>query len=218
MEFEKFAHTYGQYNLIQKEVIKRYINSLAPRVVDLGCGSEGLCKYRDFEFYLGIDSSPSMLKLNPCNTKLLDFNDRECFEYLKRLDFEQIVSFSAIQWARDLDFVFREIKNLNKSFLLAIFTSNTFKRLHNYLEVKSPIYSKEEILKSAGILSPKTEILRYSLEFNSPKEMLEYIKFSGVRGNTSANYANIKQFLKEFPFNTLEFEIVVLSGGDCRAC
>jgi malonyl-CoA O-methyltransferase len=217
MEFEKFAHTYGQYNLIQKEVIKRYINSLAPRVVDLGCGSEGLCKYRDFEFYLGIDSSPSMLKLNPCNTKLLDFNQKKCFEFLKTLEFDEIVSFSALQWAKDLDFVFGEIKKLNKRYLLAIFTSNTFKRLHNYLGVKSPIFSKEEILKSVKILNPNIEVLNYQLEFNTPKSMLEYIKFSGVRGNTLANFSNIKRFLREFPFNTLEFEIVVLSG-DFQAC
>jgi malonyl-CoA O-methyltransferase len=209
--FDKFAKSYEKYNLIQKKLIKKYVNYLENRVVDLGCGSEGLCKYRSFDFYLGIDASFNMLKLNPCNTVLMDFNKKETFDFIKTLDFEQIVSFSSLQWAKDLDFVFGEIKNLKKRYFLVLFTSATFKTLHNFLEVSSPIYSKDEILKSAAVLNPKVEILRYKLFFNSPKEMFEYIKFSGVKGNMRVNPAKIRKFLKEFPFNFLEFEIVVLS-------
>jgi malonyl-CoA O-methyltransferase len=210
--FDRFAHTYGEYNVIQKRIIKRYISSLKKRVVDLGCGSEGLCKYRDFDFYLGVDKSPQMLKLNPCNTMLLDFNTKKCFEEIKKFDFEQIVSFSALQWARDLDFVFREIKSLKKEYLLCIFTSDTFKGLHSFLKVKSPIYSKEEILKSAEVLEPEVEVLKYEMKFSSPKEMLKYIKLSGVKGNVFVNPFRLKRFLKEFPFDVLEFEAVVLKG------
>ncbi len=208
--FDRFAHTYGEYNVIQKRLIKKYLPFLKKRVVDLGCGSEGLCKYRDFEFYLGIDKSPQMLKRNPCNTLLLDFNTKKCFEEIKKYDFTQIVSFSALQWAKDLDFVFKEIKNLNKDFLLVLFTSNTFKKLHTFLNVNSPIYSKEEILKSAEVLEPEVEVLKYEMSFSSAKEMLEYIKFSGVKGNVFVNPLRLKKFLREFPFDSLEFEIIVL--------
>ena len=210
--FEKFAFSYSKYNIIQKKIIKKYINSLSSRVIDLGCGSEGLCKYKDFEFYLGIDNSKNMLKLNPCNTLMLDFNTKKCFEVIRRFDFNQIVSFSALQWARDLEFIFREIKNLNKSYLLAIFTSNTFKNFHKALNVTSPIYSKEEILKYSKILKPDIEILNYKIEFKKPKEMFEYIKFSGVNSGVRASIKDIKRFLKDFPINFLEFEIVVLKG------
>jgi malonyl-CoA O-methyltransferase len=208
--FERFANKYGEYNVIQRKIIKKYVNSLKNRVLDLGCGSEGLCKYRDFDFYLGIDVSANMLKLNPCNSVLMDFNKKETFEFIKKFQFDQIVSFSALQWARDLEFVIREIKNLNKSYLLAIFTSNTFKNLHSFLEIESPIYSKEEILKVSKILNPKVEILRYEMSFNNAKELLEYIKFSGVSGGVRAKRGKIREFLKTFPFNYLEFEIVVL--------
>ncbi|GAB6045712.1 hypothetical protein JCM11957_13100 [Caminibacter profundus] len=210
--FEKFAHTYGKYNVIQKKIIKKYLHLVKKRVIDLGCGSEGLCKYKDFEFYLGIDKSYEMLKRNPCNTMQLDFNEKRCFEVIKQFEFDQIVSFSALQWAKNLDFVFREIKNLNKEYILAIFTSNTFKTLHNYLEIDSPIFSKEKILKSARILNPETNILKYKMEFNSAKEMLEYIKFSGVKGDVKAPASKIRRFLKEFPFNYLEFEVIILNG------
>jgi malonyl-CoA O-methyltransferase len=209
--FDKFAHTYGEYNVIQKKIIKKYLPLVKNRVVDLGCGSEGLCKYKNFEFYLGIDRSEEMLRFNPCNTIKADFNTKECFEILKRYDFEQLVSFSALQWAKDLEFVFKEIKNLNKEYFLAIFTSNTFKSLHKYLGIKSPIYSEEEIIKYAEILKPnEAKKLYYEMSFNSPKELLEYIKYSGVSGNVKANVSKIKKFIKTFPVNVLEFEVIVL--------
>ena len=210
--FDKFAYSYGKYNVIQKEIIKKYIFAIKSRVVDLGCGSEGLCKYKNFDFYLGIDVSENMLTLNPCNTVKLDFNTKKCFEVIKTYDFDQIVSFSALQWADDLDFVFRKIKNLNKDYLLTIFTSNTFKELHEFLGIKSPIYTTEEILKSANILNPAIEILHYEMKFKKPNEVFEYIKFSGVSGGVRAPISKIKQFIKTFPFDTLKFEIIVLKN------
>jgi len=211
--FERFAHTYGRYNEVQKKVIKRYIDTLKNRVVDLGCGSEGLCKYREFEFYLGVDISKKMLRLNPCRWIMADFNTKECYEKIRKYDFEQIVSFSALQWAGDLSFVFEQIKSLEKEYLLAVFTSSTFKTLHKFLDVSSPIPSKKEILKAAELLKPKKiEVLNYEMCFDSPKEMLEYIKFSGVKGGIGAKRGKIKKFLKEFPHDFLEFEIVVLMG------
>ena len=209
--FDKFAHTYGKYNVIQKKIIKKYLPLVKNRVVDLGCGSEGLCKYKDFEFYLGVDRSEKMLRFNPCNTIKADFNTKECFEILKRYDFEQLISFSALQWADNLEFVFKEIKKLKKEYILAIFTSNTFKSLHNYLQIDSPIHSKEMILHYSKILNPsKVEILKYKLHFDNPLEMLRYIKFSGVKGNVKVSPVKLKRFIKEFPFNSLEFEVVVL--------
>jgi len=209
--FDKFANSYEKYNIIQKKIIKKYISLIKSKVVDLGCGSEGLCKYRDFDFYLGVDASENMLKLNPCNILNLDFNKKECFEEIKKYDFEQIVSFSALQWAKDLESVFKEIKNLEKDFLLTIFTSKTFSSLHKELNITSPIYSKEEILNYSKILNPKVEVLEYELFFSTPKEMLEYIKFSGVKGDVKAGIKHLKRFLKKFPVKKLEFEIVILS-------
>jgi len=210
--FDKFANTYGKYNIIQKKIIKKHLPLLKSKVIDLGCGSEGLCKYKNFDFYLGIDASDNMLKLNPCNTLKLDFNKKKCFEEIKKYDFNQIVSFSALQWAKDLEFVFSEIKSLNKDFLLTLFTSKTFSSLHKELNIISPIYKKEEILEYSKILNPKIEVLEYELFFETPKKMFEYIKFSGVKGEVRANIRNLKKFLKEFSVNKLEFEIIVLSS------
>jgi len=211
MKFDKFANTYSKYNFIQKKIIKSYLPFIKKRVVDLGCGSEGLCKYKKFDFYLGVDKSKEMLNLNPCNVINMDFDKKECFEKIKEYNFNQIVSFSALQWSKNLEFVFKEIKKLNKSFLLAIFTSNTFKNLHTCLDIKSPIYSREEILSYSSIFSSlNIDIIYYEMEFNNAKEMLNYIKFSGVSGNTNTKISKIRNLLKCNFLNKLEFEIVVL--------
>jgi len=211
MKFDKFANTYSKYNIIQKKIIKSYLPFIKKRVVDLGCGSEGLCKYKKFDFYLGVDKSKEMLNLNPCNVINMDFDKKECFEKIKEYNFNQIVSFSALQWSKNLEFVFKEIKKLNKSFLLAIFTSNTFKNLHTCLDIKSPIYSREEILSYSSIFSSlNIDIIYYEMEFNNAKEMLNYIKFSGVSGNTNTKISKIRNLLKCNFLNKLEFEIVVL--------
>jgi len=215
--FDRFAYTYGEYNVIQKKIIKQYLPLIKNRVVDIGCGSEGLCKYKKFDFYLGVDNSEKMLNLNPCNIQKADFNTKECYEIIKKYDFEQLVSFSALQWANNLEFVFKEIKNLNKEYLLVLFTSNTFKSLHKYLGIKSPIYSDKEILKAAEILNPnEIKKLYYEMSFDSPKKLLEYIKYSGVSGNVRANLSKIRKFIKNFPLNILEFEVIVLSGDSFK--
>jgi len=211
MKFDKFANTYSKYNFIQQKIIKSYLPFIKKRVVDLGCGSEGLCKYKKFDFYLGVDKSKEMLNLNPCNVINMDFDKKECFEKIKEYNFNQIVSFSALQWSKNLEFVFKEIKKLNKSFLLAIFTSNTFKNLHTCLDIESPIYSREEILSYSSIFSSlNIDIIYYEMEFNDAKEMLNYIKFSGVSGNTNTKISKIRNLLKCNFLNKLEFEIVVL--------
>ncbi len=210
--FDKYAFSYEKYNSIQKSLIRRYINLLSNRVVDLGCGSEGLCKYRNFDFYLGIDKSEEMLKRNPCNTLLCDFDDMECFERLKEFEFDEIVSFSALQWSRDLKKVFENIALFKKPFTLALFTSNTFKNLHSFLGVKSPIYSKEEILEYSKILSPRVEVLRFKKEFKTSIEMLRYIKLSGVNPKKMAGIKKLREICKKNLIKELEFEVIVLKS------
>ncbi len=206
--FDKFATTYQEYNIIQKRVIKEALPFLKSKVIDLGCGNTPLCLYKEFDFYLGIDNSINMLTLNPCNSLCLDFNDNKTFEEIKKYDFEQIVSFSALQWADNLEKTLNKIFSLKKDYYLAIFTSNTFKTLHQFLELKSPIYSREEILAIHS-----GEVKNYRLYFKRPTEMLNYIKFSGVSGGVQGNISKIKKFIREFPFNYLEFEIVLINSS-----
>jgi malonyl-CoA O-methyltransferase len=55
-------------------------------------------------------------------------------------------------------------------------------------------------------------VLNYELKFDNPVKLLEYIKYSGVSGNVKANIGKLKNFIKLFPINILEFEILVLKS------
>jgi len=212
-EFSKFAKDYAQKNIIQKQIIKKYSHSLQNKsILDLGCGNGALLEFCTPKNYIGIDFSKEMLNLHPHqNTYEYDFNTNECWEFIKQQDFEILVSFSALQWANDLNFIFKNIKSLNKPFLLAIFTSNTFKTIHQTANITSPIHSKEDILKYSKILNPKIEILNYKLHFEDKLEMFRYIKRSGVSsGEKKLSYKEIKTLIEKYPLNYLEFEILIL--------
>ena len=220
-EFSRFANEYQKLNIIQKKVAKYVAKNIKEEsvIVDLGCGSGVLLNfYKNYRYYYGFDFSQEMLNLHPKNEKIklkkCDFNTSECFEYLKKIDFDLIVSLSALQWANDLDFVFSNIAKLNKNFILAIFTSNTFKTIHQTANISSPIYSLEEILRTAKkFLNFEYEVLNYELKFNEKKEMFRYIKNSGVSGNRNVlDFKATKKLISNYPLDFLEFEIVILKG------
>jgi len=214
-EFSKFAKEYAKKNIIQKQIIKQYRSFLAnSSILDLGCGNGALLEFITPKKYIGIDFSQEMLNLHPhSNTYCLDFNTKECWEFIKQQNFDILVSFSALQWANDLNFIFKNIKSLNKPFLLAIFTSNTFKTIHQTANITSPIHSKEDILKYSKILDPKIKILNYKLHFEDKFEMFRYIKRSGVSsGEKKLSYKEIKTLIENYPLNYLEFEIIILKN------
>ena len=212
-EFSKFAKDYAKRNIIQKKILKKYSPILNNKsILDLGCGNGDLLKFCTPKHYIGIDFSNEMLNLHPNkNTYCFDFNTQKCWDFIKKQNFEILVSFSALQWANDLDFIFQNIKTLNKPYLLAIFTSNTFKTIHKIANITSPIHSKENILNYSKILNPQIEILEYKLHFEDKLEMFRYIKRSGVSsGENKLSYKEIKNLIKNYPLNYLEFEIMIL--------
>jgi len=212
-QFSRFATQYNQKNIIQKSIIQKYAPLLQNKsIIDLGCGSGSLLDFAKPKHYIGIDFSENMLKLHKhSNLYCLDFNQAKCWEFIKTQKFDMLVSFSALQWAKDLEYIFYQIKQLNKPFLLSIFTSNTFKTLHKTANITSPIYSKETILQHSKILNPKTELLKYKLYFDENIEMLRYIKKSGVSsGEKKLSPKEIKNLINNYPLNYLEFEIISL--------
>ena len=89
-----------------------------------------------------------------------------------------IISSSALQWSKELDFVLKELSLLSSIHYYAIFTSNTFKTLHKIAKVDSPIYSTIELktkLKK-NFRRVEFDIENYQLEFTSTRDMLKYIK------------------------------------------
>ncbi|WP_281951734.1 methyltransferase domain-containing protein [Nitrosophilus kaiyonis] len=219
-EFSRFAKTYQKYKIIQTKVAKHLISKIdskPKKILDLGAGSGEVYKNInwDFDNFIAVDSSKEMLNLHPdfkVKKLLCDFSTNSCFDILKKERFDLIIASSSLQWSQDLDFTFKEISKLNKDFIFAIFTDKTFETIHKIVNIKSPIYSLEEILSlSQKYFLINYEIKRYRLFFKNSLEMFRYIKKSGVSsGRKRLSYKEMKFLIDNYPYKYLEFEVVFL--------
>ena len=222
-EFSKHALEYNTYNIIQNKVVKQLLSKLnyKPKsILDLGCGSGALCKSIDweYEYFLGVDFAKGMLELHPKSKNINciygNFNDTSLFENLATYEFEHVFSSSSLQWAQDLESVFKSISSLKRPISLAIFTSGTFKTLNKTANLKSLLRSASTIQTlSEKYFNAEYEVLKYKLEFESTRDMFRYIKKSGVSGSRNVlTYKQTKKLMQEYPLNYLEFEILLISS------
>jgi len=225
-QFCKWAKEYHSSSIVQQKCAKILVQSLPKdigKTLDLGCGSgrvyEQIVKQSvNYSSFLGIDFSKDMLKLHPISkdVELLegDFNDKELFKKIDQ-EFDSVVSSSALQWASDLNFIFQQTSLLAPFGAFFLFGSNTFKSIHNIVNVDSPIHTIDYIQNSfkSHYSVKKSEIYNFKLEFNSTLDMLRYIKKSGVSGGGfGLGVREINKILKEYPHNYLEFETILLVG------
>ncbi len=222
-QFSKYASSYSSYNIIQDKVVRKLLSDLKykpKKILDLGCGSGAVCKNIDWKYkhFIGVDFAPRMLEIHPKakNIECIygDFNDERLFENLLTYQYEHIFSASALQWAINLEDVFKNIRNLNSPISLAIFTSGTFETLNKTAELE-PLLRSANIVKdlSDKYFNANFEIVKYSLEFESTREMFRYIKKSGVSGSRNLlSYKQTKKLMKEYPLNYLEFEVVFITS------
>ena len=223
-QFSKYANHYGSYNVIQEKVKERLLEQLwfkPKRILDLGCGSGAVCKSISwkYEHFIGVDFAAGMLELHPKSKKIEciygDFNDERLFENLITYEYDYILSASALQWAEDLQNVFKNIKLLNAPISLAIFTSGTFKTLNKTAKLEPLLRDKKEIkeLSLKYFAHAKIEVIKYKLEFSSTREMFKYIKKSGVSASRNIlSYKQTKKLMNEYPLNYLEFEVIFITS------
>jgi len=220
-EFSKHALHYGLYNVIQNKVIKRLLKKVKTKpknILDLGCGSGAFHESLTWQYnhFTGVDFAPGMLELHPkaqnCECIYGDFNDKTLFDNLLTYRYDYIFSASALQWAENLDMVFKNIKKLNAPVALAIFSSNTFQTLNETASLQPLLRSVEEIDKlQKRYFDAELEVVEYRLEFDSTRDMFKYIKNSGVSGSRKVlDYKQTKKLLNEYPLNYLEFEVVFI--------
>ena len=222
-EFSKYATHYGSYNVIQNRVVEKllsFVQNKPKKILDLGCGSGAVLKKIDWKFkhFVGVDFAPGMLELHPKGKHIEcvygNFNDRMLFEHLQTYSFDYIISASALQWADDLEFVFKEIKELHAPVALAIFTAGTFKTLNKTAGLESLLRSREEVkeLQKRYFPDAKFEVVAYKLEFESVRDMFQYIKKSGVSGSRRVlSYKDTKRLMQEYPTDYLEFEVAFIA-------
>lgn len=224
-EFSRFAHHYNTYNMIQSEVARVLVSQIpsAAAIVDIGCGSGEVYKHLElvkhsFDEFIALDSSQEMLNMHPSSTKITkicaDFNAWEIDEILpSKLD-TLLISSSALQWSKDLDFTLSILAKKFKRAHFAIFTSSTFKTLHQVAKIDSPIYAeallKEKIQK---YYKAKFETKEYRLYFENVTAMFNYIKKSGVSGGErKLSYRQTKQLMLNYPLDYLEFEVLFVKA------
>jgi len=221
-EFSKYATEYGKYNIIQEKVATKLLTHVKNRpqnILDLGCGSGAIAKklFWKVEHFVGVDFAPGMLELHPKANYIEcihgDFNDDKLFKYLQRYSFDYIISASALQWADDLDAVFKNLRGLNTPVSLAIFTSGTFKTLNTTAQLKPLLRSRKEIEKIAKRYFEDAifEVVEYKLVFESVRKMFRYIKKSGVSGSRNIlSYKEAKALMQAYPLDYLEFEVLFI--------
>jgi malonyl-CoA O-methyltransferase len=220
-EFSRYAAEYGSRNVIQRLVAQKLIASTPDqprRILDLGCGNGTLFSLIDWEMecFVGVDFSEQMLEQHPAsqNVQLVlgDFNNPALFDRLSREHFDRLYSASALQWAEDLESVIGALASLNTPMSLAIFTAGTFKTLHECAGVTPLLRSSDEVMAiTEKYLDARFEVLHYTLEFDSVREMFRYIKRSGVSGGRRVlDYRSTKKLVETYPRSYLEFEILLI--------
>jgi len=226
--FSRNARAYNQFNVIQQKVAEELIGKISDTpasILDIGCGRGGM--YRSVSWplkeFVGIDFAEGMLALHPkaehIELFIKDFNDPDCFTAFQNHRFERILSASALQWADDLDSTFSRIAALNTPVSFAIFTSDTFKTLHETASIPPLLRSAEEIeTLSKKYFNAEYELLRYTLEFPSVREMFRYMKKSGIGGGRNLlGYKEMKRLMAEYPLDHLEYEILLIHEEKSRA-
>ena len=222
-EFSRYASVYGESNVVQAKVAQKLLDDTRgtpTHILDLGCGSGTLFSriHWEAERFVGIDFSQEMLNYHPkspnCELLLGDFNIPGLFEKLCNEKFDRIYSASALQWAEDLDTVFQAISKLNSPVSLAVFTSGTFKTLYETAGLFPILKSSDEVIELASrYFTADIEIVRYVLAFDSVREMLRYIKRSGVSGGRRVlDVAQTKALMRNYPLDYLEFEVVFITS------
>ncbi len=213
-EFSKNSHYYNEYSIIQKvvarEVIKR-VNFEYKNILDLGCGCGAIYENINWQIdkFVGIDLSKEMLECHPKGKNII--LKMENFDNI--LDFSNydlIISSSSLQWSKDLKSLIQRVKMSQKDFIFAIFSDGTFKKMREFLKIKKTFLKSFDELCSYFDKDTKFEKLEYKLFFQTPLEMLRYIKKSGVSGGKKElKIEDIKRFIHYYPHNFLEFEILL---------
>ncbi|MEA1918658.1 MAG: methyltransferase domain-containing protein [Campylobacterota bacterium] len=220
-EFSRYASEYDSYNVIQDRVVKKLIAGInyEPRkVLDLGCGSGAVYNEISWvlEHFIGIDFAEGMLVRHPqakhITCKYGDFNKRQFFESLKEEPFDHIISASALQWSTDIDKIFKALAQFQVPLSLAIFTCKTFETLNKTAKLEPLLRCSDTIISSAKeYFDAEYELVSYTLEFESKRDLFRYIKRSGVSGNRRVlGYKQTRQLMQEYPHTNLEFEVLFI--------
>ncbi len=252
--FNKMSQSYAQNCALQDEVAKVLLEFCdeflgdSQKIIDLGAGSGNIAKNlgdRQVDCFIAIDNAPNMIALHPQNLPNIARIKRLCCDF-EDYDFSDecdlVLSSSALQWAKNLDFLFKKLKDSGelqeidssdshldsresfldsrnshescpKRFAFAIFTDESLRELHAFLGTTSPLKSANEILKIAQkYFCVETKIQRFTLNFSTREELLAYLKNGGLLGGGNLSFTQKKRLRFGVPFLSANFEVLFLKG------
>jgi malonyl-CoA O-methyltransferase len=225
--FSRFAHVYNRYNMIQTEAAKTLVASLKARhystVIDVGCGRGAIIdnfktQNITFDQFIALDLSEEMLSLHPSGENIIkvhtDFSHPDRLKHYCKDREALVISSSALQWSKALDKTLSTLAKCGSDAHFAIFTSNTFRTLHQIAGIESPIYSEDFLKESISkYYHADFSTKAYRLEFKDTREMFRYIQKSGVGGGErELGYREMKRVMEEYPLNYLEFEVLFVEA------
>lgn len=229
-EFSRFSNEYDSHSIIQTKIAKKIISDLPKKhfknIIDIGCGTGAIYRFLseenlEFDFFYALDGSDDMLSSHPDSEKIIkqcfDFNLQTSFENIINIKSDIIVSSSALQWAKDLDFTISNLARTCDSFHGALFSSNTFKTLHKIAGISSPIHSIDSIKMSFDRFYSNInyEVMTYKLFFDSKKKIFNYIKKSGVSGGEKRlSISQTRKLINEYDIDYLEFEVIFIKASN----
>lgn len=216
--FSRSSKSYEKYSYIQQNIAKYLvskINYFPKNIIDLGAGIGAVRNSIDWklENFLAVDFSEKMLNLHKNSYEVeklkADFDSDLFFEKISQLNYQILISSSAIQWSKNIFKLLNNLDTLNIPLYISAFTSQTFQEIHKEFKINSPILSKKDILNNCHGF--KYEVINYTIQFDSSIELLRYIKKSGVSGgNNRVSNKKIREFINADKIHTLTLEILFL--------
>lgn len=223
--FSHLAPGYATQSDTQRQIAADLIAALGEpvcgAVLDVGCGHGNLYELvkKRCDRFVGIDFAPGMCALHPKGRGVeilqIDFNLPLALQALQaHAPFDLILSSSALQWAEDLGRTLNALRPLGNRFALAIATSQSFSELHGRVAIKSPLPDRHTIERAIeSTLGLKGCVRRYTLEFETPRMLLNYVRQSGVSGfHHGLSYRQVRTLMEDRTLKRLSFEVVMAVG------
>ena len=208
--FSRYAHLYDRYADVQMKAAFELAGSIKNdnfcKILEIGCGTGNYTLMLRNEFegarIKALDISDRMIGVarDKLKNKDIEFIVADAENIILDEDFDLITSNACFQWFDNLDKVLGEYSKLLQKrgiICFSIFGPQTLGELNTALmclfeeeRIDSAHFcdrdSLEKILKD-NFDSVKIDEIRYKETFNSLRELLEKIKYSGIRGNGLSN-------------------------------
>ncbi len=218
--FSRYAHLYDKYADVQTEVASALADSIGNgnfrNILEIGCGTGNYTlmlrdKFKSAQIK-ALDISKKMISV--AKDKLKDKEIELLVADGKKIsfseDFDLITSNACFQWFDDLGEVLRRYVKLLRdkgAIYFSIFGPHTFGELNTALihvlkdeRINSAYFcdrnNLEAVLKD-NFKSVKINEIHYKETFANLKELLEKIKYSGIRGNGLSKEVHFNRTLLE---------------------